>query len=468
MTSAAGRRYSLKMSQTLDESEVLGGRGANLDRLGSNYDEVKSDAEQAEREAEYERFVSAHLRRNFIANFLHGMLGLTGFRLIYAPTFIPAYIHRLTGSDALVGLGTSLLQLGAVVSPLISATRIEVQRRILPYAIRTGSMMRVMVLGLAFAGWFLRGEVLLVVTLGLFFLLGIFNGTQRVAFQMLMAKVIPMRRRGRLQAWRNVTGGLIAAALSYLAGRYLIGRDVWGNGFATTFFCAFVLTSLGLMALQFALKEPDPPTRRRPMRFVDRLREFPVLLEDRDYRWFILAEALTVCARIASPFYVLYAGKTLGLSGATLGELSLAYLGSDTVSNLLWGQLGDRTGYRITFLIAAGVWAAGIALIVTVHQPWAIMLAFCGFGAGNSGYLMSQQTMVLEFGKPDDVAMRLALSTVIEGLISSIGPLMGGLLATTVGYGALMCGSGGFLFSAFLLLLFKVKEPRRRLKRMAA
>ena len=415
-------------------------------------------------EAEYDRFVLANLRRNYTANFIHGMLGLTGFRLIYAPTFIPAYIHRLTGNDALVGLGTSLLQLGAILSPLISASFIETQPKILPYSIRAGSMMRVMILGLAVAGWLLAGPTLLWVTLGLFFLLGFFNGVQRVAFQMLMAKVIPIARRGRLQAWRNITGGLIAAGLSYAAGRWLIGGNVWGNGFATTFFAAFVLTSLGLTVLQFRLVEPVPPVVRAPMRFVDRLREFPTLLADRGYRWFILAEALTVCARLAAPFYVLYAGKTLGLSGTTLGELSLCYLGSDTASNLLWGQLGDRTGYRSTFLLAAGIWAAGVALLIAVHQPWAIFLSFCALGAGNSGYMMSQQTMVLEFGERADVAMRLALSTTIEGMISCVGPLIGGVVATTLGYGVLMSFSLAFLAAAFLLLVFKVSEPRRRVR----
>ena len=36
-------------------------------------------------------------------------------------------------------------------------------------------------------------------------------------------------------------------------------------------------------------------------------------------------------------------------------------------------------------------------------------------GAGASGYQMSQQTMVLEFGERADVAMRLALSTSLAG-----------------------------------------------------
>ena len=64
------------------------------------------DAEEAAEDA-YEAFVHKNLPRNFAAHYIHGMLGMTGFRLFNAPTFMPAYLHMLTGSDALVGLGQS-------------------------------------------------------------------------------------------------------------------------------------------------------------------------------------------------------------------------------------------------------------------------------------------------------------------------------------------------------------------------
>ena len=50
---------------------------------------------------------------------------------------------------------------------------------------------------------------------------GLFMGAQRVVFSLLMAKVIPISRRGRLQAWRNFTGSAIAAVLAYFAGPLL-------------------------------------------------------------------------------------------------------------------------------------------------------------------------------------------------------------------------------------------------------
>ena len=81
-----------------------------------------------------DRFVAANLKRNFIAHFAHGMLGMTGFRLIYAPTFVPAYLYMLTGSSLMVGVSQALQQAGAVMSPLLSASQIEDKKRILPNA----------------------------------------------------------------------------------------------------------------------------------------------------------------------------------------------------------------------------------------------------------------------------------------------------------------------------------------------
>ena len=76
--------------------------------MGPERDSEDDDASAGAREralADHARFVDANLKRNFRANFIHGVLGMTGFRLIYAPTIIPAYLMLLTGSAAAVGLG---------------------------------------------------------------------------------------------------------------------------------------------------------------------------------------------------------------------------------------------------------------------------------------------------------------------------------------------------------------------------
>jgi MFS family permease len=432
-----------------------------------------------EAEAAYERFVWKNLPRNFAGHFMHGMLGMTGFRLFNAPTFLPAYLHLLSGSDFMVGLGQSLQQLGGVVSPVIGATQIEHRKRVLPVAMLMGTLMRVQILGVALAGFFLHGTAALVAILFFLFLLGLFSGPQSVAFQLLLAKVIPIARRGRLQALRNVTGGAIAAALAWFAGRYLIQRNVLGNGYSTTFLLAFVLTSLGLTALRLLMREPEPPTVREKARLVDRIRDFPALFAaDRSFAFFMLAHTLATAGRVAAPFYILFAGHSMALDGANLGLVSLAFLGADTVTNMGWGFAGDRFGFRSTFIASLLLWiAATVLLVVAPMFPGAgpgapggfdlgvhglIFCAFFGLGAAQSGFQMSSQTMVLEFGVRDDIAMRLALTTTAQGAMSALGPLAGGIIASTLGYSVLFGTSISFLIVALLVLIVLVDEPRFR------
>lgn len=428
----------------------------------------------AEREAAYEKFVWDNLRRNYAGNYLHGMLGMTGFRLVNAPTFLPAYLFAISGSNAIVGLGLALQQVGGVISPIFGATKIEHRTKVMPAAMWMGGLARLAILGIALAGWFLPNDVTMFVIrgigeftprvtaiLGFMLMFGLFMGAQRVVFSLLMAKVIPISRRGRLQAWRNATGGVIAATLAYFAGRWFIDANLFGNGYSTTFVFAFVLTSLGLWALQLLLKEPEPPTTRQQGRFRDRLRDFPELIrQDRAYGFFILVQMLATSARIATPFYIIYVGSIIGLDGKTLGLLSLAFLGADTLSNLVWGYLGDKTGFRLVLLFSLAAWIGATILLMNVHDIQPIFFAFFGLGAAQAGYMMAAQTMILEFGPRDDLPMRIAVSATAESITATAGPLAGGLIAELMGYNFVFGISLGFLALALTLLIAAVKEPR--------
>ncbi|MEL7680297.1 MFS transporter [Citromicrobium bathyomarinum] len=412
--------------------------------------------------AEHARFVDENLKRNYTANFIHGVLGMTGFRLIYAPTIIPAYLLLLTGSTAAVGLGTALLQLGATISPIASGSRIEHRSHILPYAIGVGSMMRLMILGLALTGYFLTGNILLVATFACFVLLGFFTGAQRVAFQMLMSKLIPIRKRGRLQGYRNFAGGLIAALLAWAAGNYLIADKWLGNGYATTFLFAFLLTSAGLVVLKTMIREPAAPVSRPQMPMMQRIRQFPELLQDRDFAWFLGVQCFSTMARVGAPFWTIYAGTQLGLDGALIGGLSFVFLGSDTLSNVLWGPLGDRFGFKIIYVLALCSSVSGVTLLIFGSTALPIYAAFVLLGVGGSGWMLASTTMVLEFGEPQDTPMRLAFVTTLEGAIAASGPVVAGLLVAVSGFQPLFFIVLAAQIAALVLLVVKVREPRHR------
>ncbi|MGH6986310.1 MAG: MFS transporter [Caulobacteraceae bacterium] len=416
-------------------------------------------------EAAYQAFVWKHLPRNFAGHFMHGMLGMTGFRLFNGPTFLPAYIHLITGSDLMVGLAQSLQQVGGVVSPVVGGAVVEHRRRVLPISVLMGSAMRLQILGVALAGFFLTGQALILATLGCLLVLGFFQGAQGVAFQLLLAKVIPTRLRGRLQALRNMFGGAVAAGLSYLAGRYLIQRDVLGNGFSSTFLAAFVLASLGLAALAILMREPRPPIVREKQRLRERVREFPAMLSaDRGYMYFMIAQTLATGGRIAVPFYILFARHVMPLTGNNLGLVAMVFQGASPVTAMVWGMTGDRLGFRAAFIAAMTVWIAATMTLLLAPSTPIILLAFLGLGAAQAGFMMSSQTMVLEFGAREDVPMRLALSQTAQGTMNAIGPLIGGAIAMLAGYTPLFILSMVFEGAALILLIFVVDEPRFRIR----
>jgi len=446
-----------------------------LDDIPQREPGARGTSAVVEADAVYDQFVEDNLRRNYAGHYVHGMLGMTGFRLVNTPTFVPAYIHSISGSDFWVGIGTSLQQLGMIVSPIIGASHIEHRKRILPVSVTLGLLMRVQILGLAISGWFLTGPPALAFALLLLFLLGFFQGPQRVAFQLLLAKVIPIRLRGRLQAWRNLTGGLIAALLSYFAGTWLVANHVWGNGYATTFFVAFVLTSLGLTALQMLMREPEPPTVRERKTLRERVKDVPSLLrDDKGFAWFMVARTLVMGSRIGQPFFILYGAFALGVTaetqpeqfGAVLAILSLAYMGADTVSNLVWGYLADRQGFRSTLVISTAINMAGVAGLMLSHDIVTLALSFFLIGAGQSGFNMSTSNIVLEYGHPHDVPMRMALSNTAEGAAGALAPLLGAALVLLSGYEAAFWATLAAMAAALTVTVWKVDEPR--LRRMRA
>src|SRR5262249_47853212 len=123
-----------------------------------------------------------NLPRNYAAHLAHGLFGQTGFRLVTAPTFIPEYVHAISGGSALwVGIARSAQALGQCLSPLFSATVIEHRRKVLPIALRVGNLVRAQVLGMGLAGVFLGtgpNRIAVCIFLGLFW---VFLGHQDVA-----------------------------------------------------------------------------------------------------------------------------------------------------------------------------------------------------------------------------------------------------------------------------------------------
>lgn len=391
----------------------------------------------------------------------HGILGQTGMRLINAPTFIPAYIHLLSGSDLAVGFARSFQYFGMFLTPLIGANMVESRPRVLPFSIAVGAGMRVQVLAIALASFFLPDPWRLLAISCFLGLFGGFLGMQSVAFSFMMSKLIPVERRGLLVGLRVFCGGLVSAFVAGVGG-WFVANQTLGNGYATTFLLGFVLTTLGLLFL-FGIREPPTPSVRKREALLERLSALPDLLRsDVAFTRYFLARALATMGRMSMPFYALHAKDVIGLSGETLGVLSTSFLLSQTLTNLGWGWVADRTGFRLVFLMSLAVWSLSTAGIFMAAGSVGFAVAFSFLGAGFGGFQLSAQNLVLEFGDRADLPMRIGVANSASELVGVIGPLVAGGIAAFSSYGAVFACSVVFQVAAFWIVAGYVDEPRHR------
>lgn len=413
-------------------------------------------------EKRYTLDVQRHLTRNFLTHLCHGLFGQTGFRLLQAPTFLPAYVLLLSGGSTFaVGLALSIQSIGMALTPVVGANLIEHRRRVLPMGFITGIAMRLSVLGIALAGfWLPADQALLAVYVGLL-CFGLMQGMQGVIFNVLMAKVIPVSKRGRLTGMRNFLSGLTASIVAYLGGAWFLGADPEISGYSQTFLLAFVLTSIGLASLLF-MHEPQPPTVAARQSLRARLRDLPQLLrDDPAFRRYISARSIATLGRMALPFYVVYASLSTAMTGPALAMLTIGFALSGTVSNIAWGLLGDRYGFRAVLLWSIALWIGATALLPLADLHFALLVAvFIGVGAAVQGFQGAAQNLTLEFGHRDDLPLRIAVANSTAEAAGAIGPVAGGLIAAYLGFGALFGAAMCALLVGGILIARYVPEPR--------
>ena len=405
--------------------------------------------------------VERHLNRNIAAQLVHGMFGQTGFRLLQAPTFLPAFLFDLSGSDIIVGAARSLQALGTVVSPVIGASLIGHRPRIVSATLVTSGLMRLQVLGMALVGFFLGAGAGVVAFLALLMLLGFFQGMSQVATNSLRARVIPVRRRGIVTGARNFLAGLTSAGVSYVAGAWLIEDEVLGNGYAAVFLLAFVLGSVGMAGVAMT-KEPSSSALRPRESPLAALRGIaPLLREDRAFARFFLVGALGSCGRMALPFYILFAATRMEITGAVLGLVTTAWMLTASTANLGWGALGDRFGHRVVLIANLGLWTAANACILFVGSVPELIAFFVLLGVSSGGFHQAAQNMVLEFGRVHDIPLRVAASGTAVNMVAAAGPFAGGLLVALWSYPALFGVTVALQLVALVIVVLWTPEPRR-------
>ena len=217
------------------------------------------------------------------------------------------------------------------------------------------------------------------------------------------------------------------------------------------------------LALLVFIREPESPNVLERSNVAQRLRDLPELLRmDPAFTRFFIARALATMGRMGVPFYILYAGTRIDLSGADLGLVTAAFVFAQSAGNLLWGIVADRRGFRFVFLVGLGVWMLSVALLIGTGDIVRLVLVFVGVGAGLGGFQMAAQNLVLEFGSRRHLPMRIAVANSAADLVAAIGAVLGGLLSLTLTHVGVFGLALAFQAVAAVIVIASVDEPRER------
>ncbi len=375
---------------------------------------------------------------------------------------MPAFIERLGASNLVIGLLPALHMLGLALPAILAANYTERKPRKLPMVLWITLMERLPYLLIAAAAFGLavsRPQLALAITLACVLLMAVAGGVIMPAWMDVVAKVIPVRVRGRYFAVGNLIAGGGGAAATLLAG-YLLTSYGFPDGYGYCFVCCFAVMVVSFVFLA-AVREPAAPPRKERLGQLAYLRRLPgVIAADPAFARYLLARGIGVAATMGPAFFAVYALGSLGAAERDIAGYTFIVLLAHSLSTFVWGWLGDRFGLKSVAL--AGILCLGAGNLAALLAGSAAMLypAFFLSGSYTSANNVSHQALLVEFAQAEDRPTYTGLGGLILSPLLLLAPLGGGWLADLAGHLPVFLAAVVFALVSAFILSYVVVGPR--------
>lgn len=403
-------------------------------------------------------------KHNFAANFVDVLFFSLALAFASMTTIMPVFIRQLGGSPLVVGLVPAIVQTGQLLPPLFAAPYIASLQRKLPFLLKMTLGERLPWPLLALACIVLAPHAplaMLGLALVLLAVFGLAGGICVPAWMDIVARVTPLRMRGKLFGWSGALSGLLGVG-GGLAAERMLARWAFPYNFAACFAAASVCMGVSFVALA-AIREPvvEEPVPNVPLGAY--MRQLPVLLrQDRDFTIFIVVRILGALAGMAATFVALYATEQRGLPPSMAGRFTAAMLGAQVITTPFFGMLADRRGYKLSLQFALFAQTCAMLLSLIVTTIWGFGFVFALLGAATGLLFTTTLNMVVEFARASERVTYLGLHGTLIAPATLLAPVIGGSLSEWGGYPlafgtAAVCGC-----AALILLTYCVRDPRHR------
>ena len=380
--------------------------------------------------------VKKNLQGNKLRFVLHGLFYNAGIGISEPSTILPLIVNYFTANNIIIGLLSSLLRGGSILTQLYAAFYAQAYIKVLKY-------LRIIFI-VRFISWFSIGLVLFffssdfpILTLWLFgFFLFAFSfsaGFGTIYFQELMGKLFTPEYRGGVIALRQILGGIGAISSGFFAAHILQNFDK-PYSFAYLFLISSLFMASGYLSAGTVKEPPKRDLRNREKNFPDFFKHMIFLLKsNKTLRFQIVSRVLAFSFMFVAPFIILQAKKQFQLTGMAIGSFAAIQMTGALVSNFIWGFLSVRN-YNIAIVrIAYMLMIFSLSLAFFVHTFLGYAILFFILGGSIDGIRLAFQNLILiiapEKERPTYIAMQNNVAAI--GLFFSIP---GGLLINNLGF----------------------------------
>jgi MFS family permease len=407
--------------------------------------------------------VERDYRWNFAVNALDGASFWFGMSFISSTIILPLYVSHFTTNPLLIGLIPLFSTSGYLLPQLFTANAVERAPRKKFFPVTIGFFLeRMPIFLLAPAAYFLAVERPML-ALAAFFILYAWHtlgaGVIVVGWQDLIAKIIPVEKRGRFFGITNFLGNG-AGILGALAVPFILDKFTFPLGYVISFAVAAALIFLSWIFLSLA-REPAVQSSKPPVSDLDYLRSLPdVLRRDRNFRMYLLSQIIFSLSGMAIGFLTVYAVKTWNMPDAQASGFTIALQIGLTLANLFFGFLADRKGHKLSLEICLMLSVLLLVLAILAPNPWWFFPVFFLRGAVNAGTFISGISIVYEFTDAENRPTYIGLANTIPGVAGAVAPLIGGWLAAAISYQVMFILAAIIGVLSWVLLRFAVRDPR--------
>ena len=401
-------------------------------------------------------------RHNLAVNVLDGTLFWCGASFIASSTILPVYISHFTNNKLVIGLLSMIGMTGWLLPQLLTANWVQrlPRKKVLPVNLGFFTeRLPVVFLALSTA-WALRAPTLALVAFFVTYTWHAFGaGVVAVAWQDMIAKIIPAHHRGRFFGLTNFLGtatGVVGAA----GAAWVLDHYAFPTGYTWSFGTAAALMLISWVFLALT-REPAQESPASTVSHREYWRRLPsVLRADPNYRSYLLSQAVISFGGMAIGFLTVYAVQRWQLPDGQAGIYTASMLLGQAGSNLLFGLLADRRGHKMVLELSTLLGILGVGLAALAPGPAWFYAVYVLLGANTAGLLLSGLMIALEFCPADLRPTYIGLNNTVRGAASGLAPVLGGWLAQVAGYQPLFAIACAIGFVGLALLHWSVREPR--------